>query len=71
MCIDATLDDGSFGRLINHSKRKQNVEGKLKLDNKGTPRIIFFAKSDIELGEELYFDYNDSKSAKDIQWLQQ
>lgn len=68
-CIDATINDGTFGRLINHSKKLANLQGKLKLDRGGNPRIIFFARRDINIGEELLFDYNDSKNAKTVPWL--
>lgn len=58
-CIDATEDDGSLGRLINHS-RKGNCKPKLLV--MGTsPRIVFEATRDIEIGEEILYDYGDKR----------
>ena len=60
-CIDATEEDGSYGRLINHAVNG-NVESKVvKIDEK--PVIIFLAKKDISAGVELCYDYGErSKS---------
>ena len=58
-CIDTTLDDGSFGRLINHSKKNKNLIPKV-VDVQGRPHVIFFASNDIQPLEELFYDYMDT-----------
>lgn len=56
-CIDATAEDGSIGRLLNHSITG-NVESKLvHIDDR--PVIILIAKSEITPGTELCYDYGD------------
>lgn len=68
--IDATEEDGSFGRLINHSKLSQNIKPVIKV-KKGQPVVSFVALRDIKINEELLYDYCDtSKKAKEIfPWL--
>lgn len=54
MIIDATK--GSMARFVNHS-----CEPNCKMDMwtvGGRPRMALFAGRDIELGEELTYDYN-------------
>ncbi|XP_048045418.1 lysine methyltransferase 5Ab [Megalobrama amblycephala] len=61
-CVDATKESNRLGRLINHSKNG-NLQTKLH-DIKGTPHLIFLASRDIEVDEELLYDYGDrSKEA--------
>ena len=69
--VDATEDNGSVGRMINHSKKSANLVPRL-IDIKGTPHICFFSKTVINRGKELLYDYGDrSQSATDAQpWLQ-
>ncbi|XP_064613076.1 N-lysine methyltransferase KMT5A-like [Liolophura sinensis] len=68
-CVDATLESGRLGRLLNHSK-KGNCHTKLT-EVKGTPRLILVASRDIQSGEELLYDYGDrSKSSLEAHpWL--
>lgn len=56
-CIDATVDTGKLGRLINHS-RAGNLMTKVVLI-KQRPHLVLLAKDDIEPGEELTYDYGD------------
>jgi SET domain-containing protein len=63
--IDATIDDGSFARLINHSKAG-NLYAKQVPRQK---RIVLYAKTDIMPDTELLYDYGDRKSVKDHPWL--
>ncbi|XP_016992115.2 histone-lysine N-methyltransferase PR-Set7 [Drosophila rhopaloa] len=56
-CIDATVDTGKLGRLINHS-RNGNLMTKVVLI-KQRPHLVLLAKDDIEPGEELTYDYGD------------
>ena len=61
--IDATIDDGHPGRMINHSKTHSNMNTKL-IDIAGTPHLCFFSTKVINDGEELLYDYGDSR--KDV-----
>ncbi|KAH8247864.1 hypothetical protein KR038_011170 [Drosophila bunnanda] len=56
-CIDATVDTGKLGRLINHS-RNGNLMTKVVVI-KQRPHLVLLAKDDIEPGEELTYDYGD------------
>lgn len=56
-CIDATVDTGKLGRLVNHS-RNGNLITKVVVV-KQRPHLILVAKDDIESGEELTYDYGD------------
>jgi hypothetical protein len=54
--IDATADDGSFGRLINDDHLSPNLKARLiKIKNDYVP--AFFALHDIPSGEEIAYDY--------------
>merc|ERR1712241_831760 len=44
-CIDATIENGRYGRLINHSRQNANLKTKVILYN-GLPRLILIAKFD-------------------------
>lgn len=68
--LDATREDGTFGRLINHSKKNPNVLAKpVKID--GEPAIIFKAMVDIDPGVELRYDYGerDKEVLEENPWL--
>lgn len=68
--IDATSESGRFARLINHSKRIPNLIPKLHI-HKGVPHMLFFATRDIEMGEELLYDYGERRPEflKRYPWL--
>jgi len=71
-CVDATEDDGSCGRLINHScKKGQNCKMSIHVDDNGIPHLILVALRDILPGEELLYDYGDwnRSSKKAFPWL--
>lgn len=66
MCTDAHTscschpDRETFGRTINHSRKRANVRPRLyQLDFGGQERdvILFLVIRDIKAGEELLFDY--------------
>lgn len=59
--IDATADDGKIGRLINHSKRHNNVRPE-KMILQGKMHVVIVAKCDIDAGREILYDYQDSNS---------
>jgi histone-lysine N-methyltransferase SETD8 len=71
-CVDATAESGRFGRLINHSKKKFNIAAQRHM-YKDTPRLIFLATRDIDAGEEILFDYNETRPAmiKKCPWLKE
>ena len=50
--IDATSDDGSVGRLINHDRVSPNLVMK-PVVVKAKPRVGFFASKVIQIGKEL------------------
>jgi len=57
-CIDATVETGRYGRLVNHSRLQSNLMTKVIMNGK-SPRLILVAKHDIEPGTELLYDYGD------------
>ena len=68
--VDATKEDGTTGRLINHSRSNANIKS-MTIDVDGTPHIIFKANRDIKPTEELLYDYGDraSTSLRSHPWL--
>lgn len=65
-CYDGTNDDGSFGRLINHSRLNPNIQPKVEII-RDKPYIYFKAINNIPAGTELRYDYGDRKT--DLSWL--
>ena len=63
LAIDATEDDGSYGRLINHSSRAPNVGMKIFVVEQ-RPTIVFVALREIKVGQEIQYDYGEKR--KDI-----
>ena len=57
-CIDATAESGRLGRLLNHSKTSNNCHTKLYEIN-SKPVLAILASRDIEVDEELTYDYGD------------
>ena len=70
--IDATEDKGQIARMINHSKKALNMIPQL-VDIQGSPRVCFFAKRVLAIGEEILYDYGDSSpsAVKAHPWLGQ
>ena len=68
--IDATLNDYTFGYLINHSKKLQNIKPVLNV-KQDKSLINFVALKKIEKDEEPLYDYSDnSKKSQDMfPWL--
>jgi len=58
MCIDATAETDRLGRLLNHSKLDGNCQAKL-FETSSRPYIILVAARDIDVGEELTYDYGE------------
>ena len=57
-CIDATVESGRYGRLLNHSRKFPNCITKV-VTLKDTPRLILVARQDLPKGTELVYDYGD------------
>lgn len=70
-CVDATRDDGSHGRLINHSRKRPNCKPEVYVDDDLIPHIVMIALRDIDKGEELLYDYgeDDRVNLKNNPWL--
>ena len=70
--IDATKDDKSFGRLINHSRRFPNIRPRVA-DKGGQPYVYFVAIAYIHKDSELLYDYGDKgkDSIESFPWLRQ
>ena len=66
-CYDATDDDGTYGRLINHSKLNPNIISKVEVIH-GIPYVYFKALDFIPSGTQLLYDYGDRKAK--LGWLQ-
>ena len=68
-CIDATDEDGTMGRLINHSRKGNCTPKVTEVD--GSPRLYFVANRTIRSGEELLFNYDDRRPevVADNRWL--
>jgi histone-lysine N-methyltransferase SETD8 len=68
-CVDATEESGRMGRLINHSRNGCLMTKVVEV--KGVPRLIFIAKRDIDVDEELTYDYGDRsrESLRHHPWL--
>ena len=60
LCLDATRNFKSYGRLINHSRQAlANLRSHTPLLVRGKWRVGLYASRDIEKGEELSYDYGD------------
>ncbi|XP_028306998.1 uncharacterized protein LOC114465886 isoform X2 [Gouania willdenowi] len=55
-CIDGTLEDGSFGRLVNDEHKSPNCRMKL-IEAEGKPHLCLFALKEITTGTEITYDY--------------
>ena len=63
-CFDATVEDGTLRRLINHGRRiSANCRPKI-VDVNGSPKIYFQATRDLIPGDELLYDYGERR--KDV-----
>jgi len=62
--IDATVEDGSVGRIINDSKYFPNAYVRKLVDNKCNPHLAIFAKKIICVNEEITFFYGE----EDLPW---
>ena len=57
--IDAQSETNeTMGRLINHSKKRNNLKP-IVFEHNGVPKVILIAKKDIAKNSELLFDYGE------------
>ena len=70
-CLDASEENFTFGRLINHGRRAANVKPEACNDANGRPAVRFVALMDIPAGSELLYDYGerDPSVLKENPWL--
>ncbi|XP_070411294.1 uncharacterized protein [Nothobranchius furzeri] len=59
MCVDASREDDSLGRLVNDDHVSPNSKMKTITVN-GQPHLCLFAIKDIKPGEEITYDYGNS-----------
>lgn len=65
--IDATVESGRLGRLINHMYRDGNIfPRKIMVD--GFPKILFYANQHIAKNTQLFYDYGEDASM-DWPWM--
>lgn len=55
--LDASYDQGSYGRLVNDCHRSPNAVMKVIVDNLGSPHLCLFAVNDILGGQEIRYNY--------------
>lgn len=56
-CIDATLESGKLGRLLNHGRKGNCYTKVVAIDDR--PYLVLLAARHIKEGEELTYDYGD------------
>ncbi len=70
-CIDATRDDNTLGRLINHSKLHPNIRGEAHVLC-GNLCVVFITICEIRTGDQLLYDYGAvarKESSSVLQWM--
>uniref|UniRef100_A0A915M461 [histone H4]-lysine(20) N-methyltransferase n=2 Tax=Meloidogyne incognita group TaxID=654580 RepID=A0A915M461_MELJA len=60
-CVDATSETKYKGRLINHSALRPNLRTRV-IDFGSSFHLILVAKRDINIGEELLYDYGERRT---------
>lgn len=71
-CLDATIDDGLYGRMVNHSRLRPNCKpASVVLDQ--APALGLFARRDIVPGEEVLYDYGETCQSviDELPWLKE
>lgn len=58
MCIDATKDNGRMGRMVNHSRKGNNLSLKL-VEEDGHVFVCLYANCTIDNGKEILYDYGE------------
>ena len=62
--VDAAEDDGSLGRLINHSRLHPNIKPTIWVDSENKLRVLMKTTEAIAPGRELLFDYGSGYTEK-------
>lgn len=72
MCLDATKDDGLYGRLVNHSRIRPNCKAAGFMVGRETA-VGIVAIRDIVAGEEILYDYGDTRNsvAVELPWFEE
>ena len=65
-CIDATQDDGSIGRLINHPFTADGVNCVCKIIETQPPKLYIIADRYIEPGEQIAYEYGDNRKKQKV-----
>lgn len=67
-CLDACKDDGSKGRLVNHSIQFANLRPQV---GAFAAKILLYATCKIVKGQQIFYDYGevDSDIVKKFPWL--
>jgi histone-lysine N-methyltransferase SETD8 len=70
-CIDATMNDGTPGRLVNHSRICPNAKAIPVEAPDGAPTILLIALRPIQPGQEIVYDYGERRkdTIQELQWL--
>ncbi|XP_057687303.1 N-lysine methyltransferase KMT5A-A-like [Corythoichthys intestinalis] len=55
-CVDAAKEDDSLGRLVNDDHKHPNCKMKM-IVTEGKPHLCLFALRDLDVGEEITYDY--------------
>ena len=66
-CIDASEEDGSFGRLINHTGKHPNISPYGQIIS-GTMQVLFRTIKNIEPGDELLWSYEQFQGGRP-EWM--
>ncbi|KAK9512297.1 hypothetical protein O3M35_000755 [Rhynocoris fuscipes] len=68
-CVDATPESSRLGRLVNHSRNGNLVTKTVYVGDR--PRLVLIANQDINVGDELTYDYGDrsKESLRHHPWL--
>lgn len=62
--IDATVEDSSLGRLVNHGEKKERNCKMVVREAQALPYLCLFAIRDIKEHEEILYDYG----IKNLPW---
>ncbi|XP_073982117.1 SET domain containing 8 isoform X2 [Rhodnius prolixus] len=68
-CVDATPESKRLGRLVNHSRNGNLITKTVLVGDR--PRLVLIANQDINVGDELTYDYGDrsKESLRHHPWL--
>jgi len=71
LSLDATQENSTLGRLINHGTEKAKTANLLPKEviSSSGKHLVFIAREPIEPGTQLRYDYNDKNSG--LTWLQE